>query len=126
MRYRAAMLTTIFVLAAAVSSLRATMVVRPPAGPMRIEVLPANPTVVAGNTQLMQAYLETFRGFQKLQTLHLISATWTSSNTNVATVDPASGLVTGVAKGVVVITAKSGPLSGNAVITVTPPLTSIR
>jgi 6-phosphogluconolactonase (cycloisomerase 2 family)/uncharacterized protein YjdB len=125
MKNRAAIFTTLFILAAAVSSLRATMVVKPPAGPMRIQVVPGNATVVAGNTQSMAAYLESFRGYQQQQAYRLVSATWSSSNTNIATVDPASGLVTGVAKGTVVITAKSGPFSGRAVIVVTPPLTSI-
>lgn len=45
------------------------------------------------------------------------SATWTSSNSNVATVST-SGLVTGVASGAASITAKSGTFTSSAAITV--------
>ncbi|MDE0396053.1 MAG: Ig-like domain-containing protein [Gammaproteobacteria bacterium] len=53
---------------------------------------------------------------------------WESSNAAVATVD-ASGLVTGIAEGVVVITASSGSASGAATITVvdvTGPVVSVK
>src|SRR5258708_16536272 len=45
------------------------------------------------------------------------SATWTSSNSNVATVST-SGVVTGVASGTATITAKSGTFTSSAAITV--------
>src|SRR5215469_8781749 len=73
MRYRAAILTALLVLAFAVNRSRATMVVKPPAGPMRIEVIPGNSSVVIGNTQQMTALLETFRGFQQGPKLQVVS-----------------------------------------------------
>jgi len=48
------------------------------------------------------------------------SVDWESSNTAVATVSPA-GVVTGVARGTVTITARSGSVSGSLLLTVTPP-----
>jgi len=46
---------------------------------------------------------------------------WTSGATGVATVDPASGVVTAVAEGTATITATSGAVSGEATITVLAP-----
>ena len=52
------------------------------------------------------------------------TVTWGSSDTSVATVD-ASGLVTGVARGVATITASAGPASGSAEVTVTQLVSSV-
>ena len=52
------------------------------------------------------------------------TATWTSSDSSVATVD-ASGLVTGVAEGVATITASAGEASGSAEVTVMQPVASV-
>ena len=126
MRYRVAIFITLFILLSVMrDKLRATVLVKPPAGPVRIEVIPENTTLVIGNTQQMTALLESFRGFQQSQGLRAVSATWTSSNPGIASIDPASGLVTAVAKGVVVITARSGPFRGTTFLTVTPKLNSV-
>lgn len=124
MRYRTAILVTLFIFAAGVHNLRATQVAKV-VGPMRIEVVPANLTIVIGDTQPMQALLESFRGFQKPQNARLLTATWTSSNTAVATVDSSTGVVTAVGKGVTVISAQKGPFRGSTLLTVTPVLNSI-
>ncbi|HTC95885.1 MAG TPA: Ig-like domain-containing protein [Terriglobales bacterium] len=125
MRHRAVMLTTFFILAAGISSLRASIALKPPAGPIRIEVIPGNSALVIGNTQQMIAVLESFRGFQQSQKLRPVTATWTSSNPGIASIDPATGIVAAVAKGVVQITARSGPFHGFTFLTVTPQLNSI-
>jgi uncharacterized protein YjdB len=51
--------------------------------------------------------------------------TWTSSNTGVATVDPATGLITGVSVGTATITATNGTLSASCVVTVTQSVNSV-
>jgi uncharacterized protein YjdB len=53
------------------------------------------------------------------------SVTWASSNTTVATIDPAAGLATGVGKGITDITATSDSISDTAALTVTLALNSI-
>ena len=107
MRYRVTILATLFILVAGIDNVRATVVVKP-LGPMRVEVIPANLTIVIGDTQPMQAFLESFRGFQQPQKHRLLTATWTSSNPAVATINSSTGLVTAVAKGVTLIRAQSG------------------
>jgi len=107
MRYRVTILATLFILVAGIDNVRATVVVKP-LGPMRVEVIPANLTIVIGDTQPMHAFLESFRGFQQPQKHRLLTATWTSSNPAVATINSSTGLVTAVAKGVTLIRAQSG------------------
>jgi len=125
MRYhRAVVLTTFFILIAGIS-LRATVALKPQPEPIRIEVIPGNSSIIIGTMQQMTALLESFRGFQQPQKLHVVTATWTSSNPGIASIDPATGMVTAVAKGVVVITARSGPFRGFTFLTVTPQLNSI-
>ncbi len=124
MRCRVAMLAALFMLVAGIDSVRATVAVKV-IGPMRVEVIPANLTIVIGDTQPMQAFLESFRGFQQPQQHRLLTATWTSSNPGVATINSSTGLVTAVAKGVTLIRAQSGPFRGTTLLTVTPKLNSI-
>jgi plastocyanin len=67
-----------------------------------VAVTPASPSVSVGNTIALTATAKdqsgaTFAGAP--------AATWSSSNTAVATVDPASGVVTGVSNGSSTITA---------------------
>src|SRR5713101_1959661 len=125
MRYRIAIFTVLFILLAGIHSLRASIALKPQLGPVRIEVIPGNSSIVIGTMQQMTALLETLRGFQQPQKLRVATAIWRSSNTGVATVNPSTGLVTAVAKGITLITAQSGPFRGSTLLTVTPQLNSI-
>ena len=83
-----------------------------------IAVTPATPSVAAGYTQQFIATGTYSNG----TTQNLTStATWTSSKAGVATINSA-GLATTVAPGSATITAKSGTISGSAMLTVTAPL----
>jgi plastocyanin len=67
-----------------------------------VAVTPASPSVTVGSTTTLTATAKdqsgaTFAGAP--------AASWTSSNASAATIDPASGLVTGVANGASTITA---------------------
>jgi uncharacterized protein YjdB len=94
-----------------------------PAALASITVSPSAPSVTAGQTQQFSATgVYTDNSQQALS-----SATWTSSNTSVATIDN-SGLATAVAAGTTTITATSNGISGTATLTVTaavPTLVSI-
>ncbi len=72
----------------------------------RIAVSPLNTSIVIGATQQLTATITPLAAKNK-------SVTWSSSNASVATVD-ASGLVTGIAKGSVTITAT---INGNKIAT---------
>lgn len=84
-----------------------------------ITVTPANPTVISGGTQQFTATGSLSTG----GTYDLTSiATWSSSDTTVATIDT-KGLATGqtlVSVGQTVITAKAGNISGTTTLTVSP------
>ena len=81
-----------------------------------IAVTPANPTILAGNTQQFTATGNFSDGSaQNLTTL----ATWNSSSTATATIN-SSGLATGVAGGTTTISATLGGVSGNTLLTVQP------
>jgi len=94
-------------------------------GPFRVQISPANGTVVSNTTQQLTAtgdFLSiTGAGGKDLTN----AATWRSSNPGVATVS--AGLVTPVAPGTVTISADSGPFHGSTTITVVPnlPVSSI-
>ncbi|MFA6177308.1 MAG: cytochrome b5 domain-containing protein [Candidatus Paceibacterota bacterium] len=79
-----------------------------------INVTPATPAVVVGNTQQMTATTLDQNGAA-------ISATvsWTSSNPAVGTINPTTGLFTAVAAGTTTLTATSGAVTGSTVATVT-------
>ena len=80
----------------------------------RIVVTPANPSVQDGNTIQLTATLYDAQN----NVLTGRTVTWTSSNTNKATVS-STGLVTARDDGNVTITASSGGKSGSTVVTVT-------
>lgn len=87
-----------------------------PAALASITVSPSAPSVTAGQTQQFSATGVYTDSSQQA----LSSATWTSSNTSVATIDN-SGLATAVAAGTTTITATSNGISGTATLTVTAP-----
>jgi uncharacterized protein YjdB len=88
-----------------------------------IAVTPTTASVAAGYTQQFTATGTYSNGTtQNLTT----SASWTSSNTSVATIKIHTGLATALTPGTVTITATSGTISGSATLTVTAAvLTSI-
>jgi uncharacterized protein YjdB len=78
-----------------------------------IQVSPQNGSVPVGGTVQFSALGVNNVGSTSL----LTNVTWTSSNTQVATIS-ASGLATGVSAGTTTITATSGNLSGTSTLTV--------
>lgn len=95
-----------------------TLLTVTPAALVSITVTPANPAMTNGATQQFTATGNYSDGTQ--QNLSS-SATWTSSNTAVATISSA-GLATGTGTGTTTINAASGSLNGSTALTVTPPL----
>jgi len=86
-------------------------------GPVRVQVTPQNPTIVAGSPNVQLVAREIFfTDLGKQPTGPALTVTW-SSNMAVATVS-ASGLVTGQATGSAVITAASGPFQGSTSVAV--------
>ncbi|HXR97806.1 MAG TPA: Ig-like domain-containing protein [Terriglobales bacterium] len=82
---------------------------------------PSSASVVQGKTQQFAATVKDQFG----ATIAGASVSWSSSNTNVATVS-SSGLATGVAPGTATITATDGAASAGASLTVTaPPIASV-
>lgn len=83
-----------------------------------LAVTPANPGILVGGTQQFAA-----TGTYSDTSTHDLtsSATWSSSNTSVATVNGA-GLAFGVSAGSTTITAASGTVSGNTTLTVSAPV----
>ena len=85
-----------------------------------ITVTPANPSIANATTQQFTA----IGAYTDNSTLIITSSvTWSSSNTNFATISNASGsngLATAVGQGSVTITAASGSVSGSTTLTVTP------
>jgi uncharacterized protein YjdB len=80
-----------------------------------VTVSPPNPSVAAGDTQQFAA-----SGTNSLnQPATLSSVAWLSNNTNVATIDPSSGLATCLSTGNSLITASSGLVSGSTTLTCT-------
>ncbi|HEX6964194.1 MAG TPA: Ig-like domain-containing protein [Gemmatimonadaceae bacterium] len=84
-------------------------------------ISPSSATIVIGQTMQLSAQVTDAKG----NVLQGRSITWTSQQSNIATVD-ANGKVTGVAQGTATITATSGSASGHATITVNPvPVASV-
>lgn len=71
------------------------------------------PSVAVGHTDQMQAIGQFSDGSRGN-----ITAAWSSSSTNIATVDPSSGLLTAVAPGTATITAANSGITGTASVTV--------
>jgi phospholipase C len=87
-----------------------------------IAVTPTSASITTGSTQPFTATGTYSNGTTQNITT---KATWTSSNTAVATIALHTGSATAVAPGTVTITAISGTIQGTATLTVTPALTSI-
>src|SRR5574337_173160 len=85
----------------------------PPATLSSIAVTPASPSIAPGTTIQLTA-TGTYSNNAKLNLS--FSATWSSSDTGVATVSN-RGLVTAATTGTAVITATSGTISGSATLT---------
>jgi uncharacterized protein YjdB len=84
-----------------------------------ITLSPQTPSVTLGNTQQFTA--TTFDQFGAPMTATIA---WSSGNTSVGTIDPATGLFTAAAVGTSTITATSGAMNNSTVVTVTaiPPV----
>lgn len=95
----------------------AQLTVNPPQV-VSIAVGPSSPTVVAGLTQQMTATGSYTDGSSKDVTN---SATWSSSNSLMATVNSGTGLTKGVAQGTATISASIGGIVGSIQLTVNPP-----
>ena len=93
----------------------AALTVTPPVPLIAIRVSSTSASVGVGNTQQLTANGTFTDDFTQDIT---ITATWSSSDASVATIDP-SGLVTGVAEGEATITATSSDIQGSATLTVT-------
>ena len=86
-------------------------------GPVRVQVTPQSPAVGAGSPNLqLTANKIFFTAIGKQVTGPALTATWSSSNAAVATVD-ASGLVTAQSSGFATITATSGVLKDSTTFT---------
>ncbi len=83
-----------------------------------LSVTPANPSIAAGQTQQFSA-TGTFSD-QSTQDL-TSSATWTSSNAGVATIN-GTGLATAISQGQSSIGAASGAVNGSTTLTANPPI----
>ena len=80
-----------------------------------ITVQPAQPTVAPGDTKQFTAMGHYSDGSSKNITS---SATWTSANSTIATIDGHTGLAVAIASGTVNITASSNGITGTTVMTV--------
>ncbi|HBB37430.1 MAG: Ig domain protein, group 2 domain protein [Candidatus Moranbacteria bacterium GW2011_GWC1_45_18] len=79
----------------------------------KINVAPPNPLISSGTTR--QFSTETLDQYGNPINVFV---TWSSDNQSVGTVDPISGLLTGIAPGTANVTAASGSISGSAPFTV--------
>lgn len=86
----------------------------PPASSSLVQVTPANPSIPIGATQQFTATATQSNG---TSTDVSAQVAWTSSNTSVATVN-GSGLAVALKPGTTTITATSGSISGNTMLTV--------
>jgi len=83
-----------------------------------ITISPTNPSVVVGNIQSFSA-----TGADQFGDPIVTNPSWSSSNSDIATIVPATGVATGVADGTVTITATDGVVSGSTTLTVSTPPT---
>ncbi len=79
-----------------------------------ISVTPSAPTIAVGATQQFTA-----NGVNNDSSTSTVTATWTSSDTSVATIGANSGLATAVKAGTTTITATAQGLTGTTTMTVT-------
>jgi uncharacterized protein YjdB len=85
-----------------------------------VTVSPSAPFMAVGGQQQLTAVAKAGSG----TTIGTAVFAWTSSNPAVATVDPATGLVTSVSAGTATITATAEGIGGTAALRVAPALTS--
>ncbi len=100
-----------------VGSAQITVTAAPPPAVATVEVTPAAPSVQAGNTVQLTAVPRSAAGVALTGRV----VTWTSASTGTATVDPATGLVSGVSAGTARIDATSEGMVGSVTVTVTAP-----
>src|SRR5713101_8513900 len=81
------------------------------AGPVRIQISPANPSIAANGNQ---AFTASAPGFFRGNNANSkpVSVTWSSSNSAVATINPQSGVVALAGQGTTIITARHGAFQG--------------
>jgi hypothetical protein len=84
-----------------------------------IAVTPANPSIAKS---VMQQFIATGTYSNKSTKDITSSVTWSSSNTDVATIGSSSGLATAIDVGTTTIQATSESISGSTTLTVTPPV----
>src|SRR6266849_1919683 len=97
------------------ASMTGVVIVRPPAGPFALQVTPSNFSLVPTKTLQFTASRVFLRGAASPQEMAENIANqvqWRSSDTNIAIINPSTGVVTaGSTQGPVTITASRGPLS---------------
>ncbi len=93
-----------------------TVVAEPAPTPVltTITVSPTTPSIVIGANQQFTA-----TGLDQFSVPFATTPTWTSDNLAVATIDPVTGLATGVTAGTATITATDGSVFGTTTLTVT-------
>jgi len=91
-----------------------------------IQIQPPSPSVAVGFSQTLTAWGTDTDGNRSQITSRLVwSLSGASNGGTVATLDPATGLLTGVAAGTVTVTASSEGVSGTATATVAQVVTSM-
>jgi len=88
--------------------------------PVVIQVTPANQSIFQGATLQFAAVRLYIGSVSKPGGARSVTVTWKSSVQTVATVNPATGLVTAQMPGTTIIEADSGPFHGTTTLTVTP------
>jgi uncharacterized protein YjdB len=91
-----------------------------PAPVKSVTVAPSNPTVDVGKTQQFSATVVDVTDRETDRPV-----TWSSSNPQVASIDPNSGLATVLAAGTTTITASSDGVEGSTTLTAVPVVTSV-
>ncbi len=86
-----------------------------------VTVSPSAPSVVAGTTRQLAATVKDAAG----NTLTGRAVTWSTGNASVATVNGATGVVTGVSSGITTISATSDGKTGHATVTVLAPVATV-
>jgi len=97
------------------ASMTGVVIVRPPAGPFALQITPSNFSLVPAKTLQFTASRVFLRGAASPPAMAenvTNQVQWSSSDTNIAIINPSTGVVTaGSTQGPVTITASKGPLS---------------
>lgn len=108
-------------------AMQGTIIVLPPpkplghqAGPERLRILPASPTLTHGTTQNFQAFGGFISGSGKTggEKDVTTNATWSSSDQTVVSINPATGAAQIGVAGTATVTARVGNVSGRTMVTV--------